>query len=181
MTTKVEGSTGIEFPDGSVQSTAFSIPSGAVMDFAMQTAPVGWLVCDGAAVDRTTYAALFSAIGTTWGAGNGTTTFNLPDFRGRFRRTVGTDGTAASGAFATKQDDAIRNITGAVAAIYRAGLATVTGALGMSTYGSTPATPGTAGANPGDSCTIDIDASREVPTADENRPYNVAVQTCIKV
>lgn len=156
------------------------IPSGAIMDFAMLGAPAGWLVCDGTAVNRTTYATLFSAIGTTWGAGNGTTTFNLPDFRGRFRRMQGTDGVATAGTFATKQGDAIRNITGAVAALYRSGAATITGALGMSAYGSTPAAPGATGADPGDNCTIDIDASREVPTAGENRPYNVAVQTCIK-
>lgn len=175
--------------DASIATTAFvqqalsmvaGIPSGAIMDFAMLGAPVGWLVCDGQAVSRTTYANLFSAIGTTWGAGNGTTTFNLPDFRGRFRRMQGTDGVATAGTFATKQDDAIRNITGALAAIYRAGVATISGVLSMSAYGSTPAAPGTAGVDPGDSCTIDIDASRTVPTADENRPYNVAVQTCIK-
>lgn len=47
------------------------------------TAPVGWLLCNGAAVSRTTYAALFAVIGVIWGIGDGTTTFNLPDFRGR--------------------------------------------------------------------------------------------------
>lgn len=50
---------------------------------ARTTAPTGWLICDGAAVSRTTYAALFSAIGTTYGAGNGSTTFNLPNLKGR--------------------------------------------------------------------------------------------------
>lgn len=45
--------------------------------------PAGWLLCDGAAVSRTTYAALWTAIGTTHGAGNGSTTFNVPDLRGR--------------------------------------------------------------------------------------------------
>jgi microcystin-dependent protein len=98
--------TGFKFPDGTVQASAASIPPGAVMDFAMNSAPTGWLSCDGAAVNRTTYAALFAAIGTTWGAGDGTTTFQLPDMRGYFRRGAGTnsDGTA-SGAFATKVED----------------------------------------------------------------------------
>lgn len=54
------------------------VPTGALMYFAMASAPTGWLHCDGTAVSRTTYANLFSAIGTTWGAGNGSTTFNLP-------------------------------------------------------------------------------------------------------
>lgn len=59
------------------------IPSGLVSPFAGTAAPTGWLLCDGAAVGRTTYAALFSAIGTTYGAGDGSITFNLPDLRGR--------------------------------------------------------------------------------------------------
>lgn len=55
-----------------------SLPAGVVVPFAGKTAPSGWLKCDGSAVSRTTYAALFAAIGTTYGAGNGSTTFNLP-------------------------------------------------------------------------------------------------------
>lgn len=66
------------------------IPPGAVMDFAGSTAPTGWLICDGGTLKRTTYAALFAAIGTTWGAGDGSTTFNLPDARGKARIGAGT-------------------------------------------------------------------------------------------
>jgi microcystin-dependent protein len=51
--------------------------------------PSGWLVCDGRAVSRTTYAALFTAIGTLWGGGDGSTTFNLPPLTNRFRRQTG--------------------------------------------------------------------------------------------
>jgi microcystin-dependent protein len=58
-------------------------PTGAVMPFAGAAAPTGWLVCAGQAVNRTTYAALFAVIGTTFGAGDGSTTFTLPDLRGR--------------------------------------------------------------------------------------------------
>ncbi len=54
--------------------------------FARSTAPSGYLKCNGAAISRTTYAALFSAIGTTFGAGDGSTTFNIPDLRGEFIR-----------------------------------------------------------------------------------------------
>ena len=64
--------------------------SGMVMPFAMNAAPVGWLACQGGAVDRTFFASLFAAIGTTYGAGDGTTTFNLPDLRGYFVRGIGT-------------------------------------------------------------------------------------------
>lgn len=69
-----------------VLANAGGVPSGAVSHFAMNTAPTGWLKANGAAVSRTTYAALFSAIGTTFGAGDGSTTFNLPDLRGYFSR-----------------------------------------------------------------------------------------------
>ena len=57
---------------------------------ARQTPGIGWLLCDGTAVSRTTYSALFAAIGTAYGPGDGTTTFNLPDFRGRAPIGVGT-------------------------------------------------------------------------------------------
>jgi microcystin-dependent protein len=61
-------------------------PAGAVLAFAMQTPPSGWLECDGTAVSRSTYAALFAAIGTVYGGGDGSTTFNLPDLRAYFIR-----------------------------------------------------------------------------------------------
>lgn len=70
--------------DGSGQlgwASAFS--SGMLMPYAGGSAPSGWLLCYGQAISRTTYAALFSAIGTTYGTGDGSTTFNVPDLRGR--------------------------------------------------------------------------------------------------
>ena len=68
---------------------------GVVKMFAGPGPPAGWFVCDGSAVSRTTYAALFTAIGTYWGAGDNSTTFNLPDFRGR--SPLGYVSTAGSG------------------------------------------------------------------------------------
>ena len=58
--------------------------AGIINAYAGSTAPDGYLICDGSAVSRTNYAALFAAIGTTYGAGDGSTTFNLPDLQGRF-------------------------------------------------------------------------------------------------
>lgn len=79
-------------------------PVGSIKMYAGASAPSGWLICDGSAVSRTTYAALFTAIGTTYGAGNGSTTFNLPNFNGRTPIGVGTSGTtgASSHALASK-------------------------------------------------------------------------------
>lgn len=63
-----------------------NVQPGCVAHYAQSTAPAGWLKANGAAVSRTTYAALFAAIGTTYGVGDGSTTFNLPDARGEFIR-----------------------------------------------------------------------------------------------
>lgn len=72
-------------------------PTGAIINFAGATAPAGWLLCDGAEVSRTTFAALFAVIGTTHGAGDGLTTFNIPNLKGRV--SVGRDASQAE--FAT--------------------------------------------------------------------------------
>lgn len=61
------------------------VPVGGTIDFAGAVAPAGWLLCDGSAVSRTTYARLFAAIGVVWGPGDGSSTFNLPDLRRRFK------------------------------------------------------------------------------------------------
>ena len=73
-----------------------SSPPGAIVAYAASTAPTGWLLCDGSAVSRTTYAALFTAISTTWGIGDGSTTFNVPDLRGQFLRGYDSRATATS-------------------------------------------------------------------------------------
>ena len=72
--------------------------AGIVIPFAGTTAPQGWMLCDGSAVSRTTYAALFAVIGTTYGEGDGETTFNIPNLAGRVaigssqRHALGTTG-----------------------------------------------------------------------------------------
>jgi microcystin-dependent protein len=66
------------------------LPAGTMVMYGGTTAPSGWLLADGSAVSRTTYATLFVAIATTYGSGDGSTTFNLPDFRGVFPKGAGT-------------------------------------------------------------------------------------------
>lgn len=82
MAVVISGTTGV----GLVTSDALPFLSGQVCFFAMSTAPDGFLKCNGAAVSRTTYDVLYAAIGTTYGAGDGSSTFNLPDLRGEFIR-----------------------------------------------------------------------------------------------
>ncbi len=65
---------------------------GVILPYGGSSAPSKWALCDGSAVSRTTYSVLFGIIGTSFGVGNGSTTFNLPDFRGRI--AVGVGGTA---------------------------------------------------------------------------------------
>jgi len=69
------------------------VPPGVVFPFAGATAPDGWLLCNGSAISRTVYASLFAAIASAHGSGDGSTTFNLPDYRGRIMR--GRDGGVA--------------------------------------------------------------------------------------
>lgn len=68
------------------------VPTGSLQAYAGTTAPSGWLLCDGSQVSRTVYAALYAVTGNAFGSGNGSTTFHLPDMRGRFPR--GRDGGA---------------------------------------------------------------------------------------
>lgn len=75
-----------------------NLPAGiGCLPYAGSSIPTGWLECDGSAVSRTTYAALFTAISTTWGSGDGSTTFNVPDMRGRVPIGAGTGTVTASG------------------------------------------------------------------------------------
>ena len=162
------------------------VPSGAVLYFAGQTAPAGWLKANGAAVSRTAYAALFAAIGTTYGAGDGSTTFNLPDLRGEFIR--GWDdgrGIDLGRVLGSAQGDAIRNITGSIDTGSHNGQqlfdeATATGALAISRrqWKKWTGDSGDGGNNP---AAFDFDASRVVPVAAENRPRNIALLACIKI
>ena len=114
-------------------------PAGMVSGFARTSAPTGWLKCNGAAVSRTSYADLFAAIGTDWGAGDGFNTFNVPDLRGEFIRGLddgrGIDagrvpGSAQKGSLATIDENGTDNtITSVIAASSQsaAGLDSVSG------------------------------------------------------
>ena len=159
---------------------------GEVAFFACSTPPSGWLKANGAAVSRTTYAALFAAIGTTFGAGDGRTTFNLPDLRGEFLRCLDDGRNIDRGRrLGSAQGDAIRNITGKLDGSAMGsgnqvleGKMIASGAIGT-TYQQRQWS-GDQGGWGEQSVSFDFDASRVVPTASENRPRNVALLACIK-
>lgn len=92
-------------------STAFVqnlIPPGVVFPYAGPIPPTGWLLADGSAISRTVYARLFTAIGTTYGVGDGSTTFNLPDLRGEFLRGLDNGrGVDAGRALGSRQDGSV--------------------------------------------------------------------------
>ena len=79
------------------------IPTGFIGEWSADTIPDGWLLCDGSAISRTDYADLFAVIGTTWGEGDGSTTFNLPNSIGRFA-----EGASEAGSY---HDAGLPNIT----------------------------------------------------------------------
>jgi microcystin-dependent protein len=145
-----------------------AIPAGAVMSFAMNTAPTGWLACNGAAVSRSTYSALFSAVSTTYGTGDGSTTFNLPDLRGYFVRGHGTNGDGtASGTFAAKQADALKTHTHP----YEKNVNTLNAAFGATAFNQVWNGFNGNGSNTGNPST---------GTSTETRPKNIAMLYCIK-
>ena len=164
-------------------ASADAVQPGTVQAFAgaAENIPSGYLLCNGATISRTDYAALYAAIGTTYGNGDGSTTFNLPDFRGKFLRGY-LDGTSA--ALGTAQGDAIRNIQGTVGNI----LSAYTADYNMTTWNGamrhlgTVAGPKIVGSDDTQVAVANIlfDASQTVPTATENRPANYAVNYIIK-
>ena len=173
--------------DKAEEAAQLAVPSGAVLYFAGQTAPTGWLKANGAAVSRSTYAALFAAIGTTYGAGDGRSTFNLPDLRAEFLR--GWDdgrGIDSGRAFGSAQSDAIRNIKGSLEALYGSQRYTLyTKAEGAFATDSDDGANTTFRSSTDDHAhrqkRVVFDASRSVPTAAENRPRNIALLACIKI
>lgn len=146
-----------------------SCPPGKFGEFGMSTAPTGWLECNGAAVNRTTYAALFAAIGTTWGAGDGSTTFNLPDARGYALR--GWDhgsGVDAGRAFGSAQQDDFKSHTHAA----------VNNVGGSATYSVQLQHAQASGPGQGDE--LVVSGAILATGGAETRMKNIAVLVCIK-
>jgi hypothetical protein len=139
-----------------------TVPSGTIIWTARSTAPTGYLAADGSAISRSTYATLFSAIGTNFGAGNGSTTFNVPDLRGEFIRGWDNGRGVDSGrSFATAQSDEFRSHSHTYTNYNGTEKTGSGGQLAVNYYsGGTFGTSGAGGA--------------------ETRPRNIAMLGCIK-
>lgn len=176
----VEGTAPI--PASSTTSGSALVIPGTVISFAGSTSPTGYLTCDGSAISRSTYASLFAAIGTTWGSGNGTTTFNVPDLRGYFLRGSGTSSRDPDSprAVGSAQTEAYLNHTHPVSDPGHSHGITLQGMNGGSSgvfYTVLP--PATAVQNTISALT-GLTVSTSTTGGNETRPDNVAVLYCIK-
>jgi len=168
-------------------STGGGLPSGSIMPFAGSTAPLGWMLCDGSQISRTTYAALFTAISSAWGNGDGSTTFHLPDFRGRFLR--GADAGAGRDPDATSRTasntggnagDNVGSLQNDTIASHRHGFSyhsTNTGSCGSS-YLAVTGTGADLVSTGSTNCTVPL--SIDSTGGNETRPVNAYVNYIIK-
>jgi len=179
------------------------VPSGAVFCVAVATVPTGYLECNGAAVSRTTYAALFAFIGTSYGSGNGSSTFNLPDLRGEFIRGFdngrGVDSGRSVASSQGSQNDShnhsvsittsTTSLTGTITKISETYASGGGGATGVFTKGSSASasnTPSRVDSSPAGSVSMDASHNHSVSgnTANqggnESRPRNIAMMYIIK-
>lgn len=142
--------------------------------------PAGWLIENGATISRTTYATLFAVIGTTYGAGDGATTFNLPDRRGKFVRGLDIGrGMDAGRVLGSDQADAMQDIRGSFTGNKSSVVSYADGAFA---YGIEEAQQQyyATGVNNFPIKAIQFDASRVARTANETRPVNTVAIPIIK-
>lgn len=175
----------------------YLVPPGAVMAFARNTPPTGWLECNGQAISRTTYADLFAALGTAFGSGNGSTTFNLPNLLGEFIR--GWDhgrGVDSGRAFASSQAQSYQSHNHTVTDPghghsvndpgHSHGLPGGSYTEPFSAYSLISTSPSGSGATNGSGTGVSINANTTGITvansgSTETRPRNIAMLYCIKV
>ena len=120
--------------DGSTAGGLEIVPSGTIVAYGNTTAPAGWLVCNDAAVSRTTYARLFAIVGTSFGIGDGTSTFNVPDLRDRVPLGFGTNMSSLGAATTGIAASAV------MASATKSGLTTNSGSAALSVTNGTFAT-----------------------------------------
>ena len=194
---ELDGSNKIRVKTNSLTTAKFSggvSPVASMTAYVGTSAPDGWLLCHGAAVSRTTYAGLFAVIGTAWGQGDGSTTFNLPDMRGLFLRgrdrgagndpNAGTRTAIATGgatgdnvgsyqADEVKQHTHSGNITTGLRGFDNAGAVGFSGSNHADNQATTGTVTGTTGLTGGT-------YKEGTANTNESRPVNIAVNWIIK-
>ena len=157
---------------------------GQIIEFPSNLIPSNVLLCDGSEISRDTYSELFNVIGTIYGEGDGSTTFNIPDYRGAFLRCTGGN----ADVLGTLQEDAIRNISGQCHfRPYKGTISDTNNTLFNSPVGAFTKTLEAGGSSEGvqgvafhsPNQILMFNASNVVPTAEENRPINYSVNICI--
>lgn len=142
----------------------YKVPAGSVIHIAKNTAPTGWIKANGAAISRTTYSELFTAIGTAFGVGDGSTTFNLPDLRGEFIRSWddarGIDSWRVFGSYQADELESHAHSITSNANNGNAGTTSIYSSVGSPSYTNTSDIQATGGT--------------------ETRPRNIALLACIK-
>ena len=160
--------------------------TGMIAPFAMTSAPTGWLTCDGTAVSRTTYSDLFTAIGTTWGSGDGSSTFNLPDLRGAFLRGTGSHGTSnmangndfAGPAVGSFENDSFQGHAHNIRGDEIGSGSNMIDSLGGDASGVQSVLESQPG---GDNGYFEVDSNGTPRHGDETRPFNAGINYCIKI
>lgn len=151
------------------------VPTGILLPFGGTIIPSGYLLCNGAAVSRTTYAKLFSIIGTLWGSGDGETTFNLPDFSDKF-----IEGTTDTANVAKFLEAGLPNITGAFSRDFDYRLTKKTGCF-ASSEGGTNQINAAPGAHSDNRVVFDASLSSSIYSASETvQPASNQVLIIIK-
>ena len=176
----------VETYSGSVWESVGGVPAGSVTCFAHSTVPSGWLECNGANVSRSTYATLFAAIGTTWGTGDGSSTFTLPNCAGEFIRGWDNGRGVDSGrTFASAQSDQNKQHNHSVSItdpghVHRVRVGTAGGSGGGNVSDRDSESPGTYVSGQIESSTTGISASAANNGGTEVRVRNIAMMYIIK-
>ncbi len=164
-----------------------SIPTGMIAPFAMSSPPTGWLECNGATISRSTYATLFAAIGTTYGAGDGSSTFVLPDLRATFIRGFDNSrGIDTGRTFGSFQDQGIPAMKGDIADAHgqsRTQTNAVSGFTNVFEGVGTSSWRTSIESSSGQYAEVRFDSTRIVPDAPHGgvRPRNLALMYMIKI
>lgn len=169
-------------------SLTTTVEIGTIIMYAKSTAPANYLICNGAAISRTTYASLFAVIGTVYGVGDGSTTFNLPDYRavspkGVGNQTINTRVKTGPASVGSVIEDTMQKITGSFNSVWASADEMTSTGVFSDEY-TTPNQRPTSGANPSQKVSFDSanspDARTSATTAGQTQDCTIGTNFCIR-